>query len=154
MFHKLMEPLNLSFCMNFLKKLDWQGMVQTSLYLASDRVRLCQIWGHLNNARVINGPQVANCGLRDRHDRSTHIVPQIWEWIGRWRSFIHIYYFSWTLLDKHMRHKLWRFQKILSSFELVMNFGKFGQTTIDRSEERRVGKECLRLCRSRWSPYH
>ena len=23
-----------------------------------------------------------------------------------------------------------------------------------RSEERRVGKECLRQCRSRWSPYH
>ena len=28
------------------------------------------------------------------------------------------------------------------------------QETIERSEERRVGKECLRLCRSRWSPYH
>ena len=28
--------------------------------------------------------------------------------------------------------------------------GTFGS----RSEERRVGKECLRLCRSRWSPYH
>ena len=27
-------------------------------------------------------------------------------------------------------------------------------TTSPRSEERRVGKECLRLCRSRWSPYH
>ena len=26
--------------------------------------------------------------------------------------------------------------------------------TLERSEERRVGKECLRLCRSRWSPYH
>ena len=25
---------------------------------------------------------------------------------------------------------------------------------LDRSEERRVGKECLRQCRSRWSPYH
>ena len=25
---------------------------------------------------------------------------------------------------------------------------------VRRSEERRVGKECLRLCRSRWSPYH
>src|SRR5213594_4699924 len=25
---------------------------------------------------------------------------------------------------------------------------------LDRSEERRVGKECERLCRSRWSPYH
>jgi hypothetical protein len=23
-----------------------------------------------------------------------------------------------------------------------------------RSEERRVGKECFSLCRSRWSPYH
>ena len=23
-----------------------------------------------------------------------------------------------------------------------------------RSEERRVGKECFLLCRSRWSPYH
>ena len=24
----------------------------------------------------------------------------------------------------------------------------------ERSEERRVGKECSSLCRSRWSPYH
>ena len=32
-----------------------------------------------------------------------------------------------------------------------------GRTTnqqILRSEERRVGKECPSLCRSRWSPYH
>src|SRR3546814_18865031 len=26
--------------------------------------------------------------------------------------------------------------------------------TIFRSEERRVGKECVSTCRSRWSPYH
>ena len=25
---------------------------------------------------------------------------------------------------------------------------------VERSEERRVGKECALLCRSRWSPYH
>ena len=25
---------------------------------------------------------------------------------------------------------------------------------VGRSEERRVGKECVFLCRSRWSPYH
>src|SRR3546814_11259724 len=30
---------------------------------------------------------------------------------------------------------------------LVTNEGK-------RSEERRVGKECVSTCRSRWSPYH
>ena len=26
--------------------------------------------------------------------------------------------------------------------------------TLVRSEERRVGKECVSTCRSRWSPYH
>src|SRR3546814_15257820 len=26
--------------------------------------------------------------------------------------------------------------------------------TYNRSEERRVGKECVSTCRSRWSPYH
>src|SRR3546814_13123870 len=25
---------------------------------------------------------------------------------------------------------------------------------VERSEERRVGKECVSTCRSRWSPYH
>jgi ABC-2 type transport system ATP-binding protein len=30
----------------------------------------------------------------------------------------------------------------------------FEWMTPARSEERRVGKECRRLCRSRWSPYH
>src|SRR3546814_3700672 len=35
-----------------------------------------------------------------------------------------------------------------------------GRTVLDayhralRSEERRVGKECVSTCRSRWSPYH
>ena len=34
--------------------------------------------------------------------------------------------------------------------------GVTGQVTLvdDRSEERRVGKECVNTCRSRWSPYH
>src|SRR3546814_4600043 len=27
-------------------------------------------------------------------------------------------------------------------------------TDLPRSEERRVGKECVSTCRSRWSPYH
>ena len=41
-------------------------------------------------------------------------------------------------------------------------FGKYsgseikidGEEHLIRSEERRVGKECPSLCRSRWSPYH
>src|SRR3546814_21055487 len=31
--------------------------------------------------------------------------------------------------------------------------GKMGKT-MARSEERRVGKECVSTCRSRWGPYH
>src|SRR3546814_5078662 len=30
----------------------------------------------------------------------------------------------------------------------------FGLPPFPRSEERRVGKECVSPCRSRWSPYH
>src|SRR3546814_13221299 len=29
-----------------------------------------------------------------------------------------------------------------------------GSEIVVRSEERRVGKECVSTCRSRWSPYH
>src|SRR3546814_12351486 len=29
-----------------------------------------------------------------------------------------------------------------------------GRPARERSEERRVGKECVSTCRSRWSPYH
>ena len=34
--------------------------------------------------------------------------------------------------------------------------GEYGGLKVKpkRSEERRVGKECLSVCRSRWSPYH
>src|SRR3546814_11623774 len=31
---------------------------------------------------------------------------------------------------------------------------EFIENMIWRSEERRVGKECVSTCRSRWSPYH
>src|SRR3546814_5287061 len=30
----------------------------------------------------------------------------------------------------------------------------YSKQTISRSEERRVGNECVSTCRSRWSPYH
>src|SRR3546814_4101867 len=34
------------------------------------------------------------------------------------------------------------------------HFGEYTDTMDRRSEERRVGKECVSTCRSRWSPYH
>ena len=40
-----------------------------------------------------------------------------------------------------------------NSTEQVILNQELGKT-INRSEERRVGKECVSTCRSRWSPYH
>src|SRR3546814_3856270 len=31
---------------------------------------------------------------------------------------------------------------------------RIAENDVGRSEERRVGKECVSTCRSRWSPYH
>src|SRR3546814_6260325 len=41
-------------------------------------------------------------------------------------------------------------QKMGRRGDVVRIFHHIGQ----RSEERRVGKECVSTCRSRWSPYH
>src|SRR3546814_12999333 len=41
--------------------------------------------------------------------------------------------------------------KIIQELEGVF---KGANWNVNRSEERRVGKECVSTCRSRWSPYH
>src|SRR3546814_2580165 len=38
--------------------------------------------------------------------------------------------------------------------EQAGNSGRMERRRKQRSEERRVGKECVSTCRSRWSPYH
>src|SRR3546814_5249936 len=38
--------------------------------------------------------------------------------------------------------------------EKQKHFEEFSDKLDQRSEERRVGKECVSTCRSRWSPYH
>ena len=36
----------------------------------------------------------------------------------------------------------------------IQGFAGISKPLMERSEERRVGKECPSKCRSRWSPYH
>src|SRR3546814_11564785 len=40
--------------------------------------------------------------------------------------------------------------------QMVAQMAQFSSVAgiAERSEERRVGKECVSTCRSRWSPYH
>ena len=37
---------------------------------------------------------------------------------------------------------------------LIFKYLEMGSCYVARSEERRVGKECAAMCRSRWLPYH
>src|SRR3546814_18613822 len=46
-----------------------------------------------------------------------------------------------------------RLIEVLAVVELQGDVYRFGLTG-SRSEERRVGKECVSTCRSRWSPYN
>src|SRR3546814_8143255 len=49
-----------------------------------------------------------------------------------------------------------RFNEVSGSFTFDENAPEAASVTLKvaRSEERRVGKECVSTCRSRWSPYH
>ena len=43
---------------------------------------------------------------------------------------------------------------IIQNKKMLISYTAIGINDQYRSEERRVGKECTVLCRSRWSPYH
>src|SRR3546814_18349831 len=48
-----------------------------------------------------------------------------------------------------------RTDHVADDFRALEQFGeRFGRMLDFRSEERRVGKECVSTCRSRWSPYN
>src|SRR3546814_4743645 len=50
---------------------------------------------------------------------------------------------------------LWgRLDILVNNASNVAKLGGADGDVVTRSEERRVGKECVSTCRSRWSPYH
>src|SRR3546814_4932715 len=57
-----------------------------------------------------------------------------------------------------LRHNAWRpLYKAMQEWRDGTGDHVVDRTELDvslRSEERRVGKECVSTCRSRWSPYH
>ena len=58
-------------------------------------------------------------------------------------------------IAREKQRKMWKWEEICKlGRNKVKTNKKTRKKTSIRSEERRVGKECLRLCRSRWSPYH
>src|SRR3546814_13946848 len=55
-----------------------------------------------------------------------------------------------SVLPRRMAHK-----RVAGDGEIdILGQGDGKLVLRNRSEERRVGKECVSTCRSRWSPYH
>src|SRR3546814_18319804 len=50
--------------------------------------------------------------------------------------------------------KLFTFLHVKEDAHTLYGFSEEEERKLFRSEERRVGKECVRPCRIRWSPYH
>src|SRR3546814_10895625 len=78
--------------------------------------------------------------------RADHCIDAVREWLGTSPELVE------TALD-HVDHL------VPVARELAFNLRDFGSGGayghyFNRSEERRVGKECVSTCRSRWSQYH
>src|SRR3546814_16257543 len=89
---------------------------------------------------------------------------------GCLRDFGRDYHFAETGPSFHARRPIARLDRIMVSSDLIVadagvHFSPAARKASDhlpiwatlerkRSEERRVGKECVSTCRSRWSPYH
>src|SRR3546814_13908933 len=80
------------------------------------------------------GDAVLYRGIDLRHGR-TQPNPNHWS--------AHLFLF-WVERGGEFEQHAFDEQRLRSELERVGN----------RSEERRVGKECVSTCRSRWSPYH
>ena len=70
-------------------------------------------------------------------------------WLNVWTTYDSTYYLE---IARHGYRALT--SAFFPLYPLLLRPFAADENAAARSEERRVGKECLWLCRSRWSPYH
>ena len=61
-----------------------------------------------------------------------------------------------SAFQKYVRRGMEHEAMYMGTEMLISGFHKYAwyRMRVIASEERRVGKECASMCRSRWSPYH
>src|SRR3546814_18380513 len=70
-----------------------------------------------------------------------------------WEIFALSLVMAWRM--RVQRHDWIAFSRFLDQLDVTQDVGDSSRTAgLARSEERRVGKECVSTCRSRWSPFH
>src|SRR3546814_15877646 len=87
---------------------------------------------------LFTGPALAAAGLEPLPDFSSEEIASN---ARRWR----------ILQQRGKRLTVLRLAKASFTFAGGIDYLAW---KINRTEERRVGKECVSTCRSRWSPYH
>src|SRR3546814_20069718 len=60
----------------------------------------------------------------------------------------------WARVLGWLAARLMRSRAHIVRTNLALCFPDQSEQQRERSDERRVGKECVSMCRSRWSPYH
>src|SRR3546814_14587104 len=76
-------------------------------------------------------------------------------WSGLGRGGAGVVVLGWVLAISCLYEVFEWLLTIVAAGETADRYnGQQGDIWDARSEERRVGKECVRTCRSRWSPYH
>src|SRR3546814_1257688 len=60
--------------------------------------------------------------------------------------------FTPPVSDRNLAHLFAEFKARMETMRAEIT--ELARRKVKRSEERRVGKECVSTCRSRWSPYH
>src|SRR3546814_12761755 len=102
-----------------------------------DRVaaRATQFTGNMNKA-----------GQNAYEGNMLNIGLQFMGWAHRWLGITT----GSRVFNKADKAKLWTWQLLMYG----ITGGYAGYGVFERSEERRVGKECVSTCRSRWAPYH
>jgi uncharacterized protein len=116
----------------------------------------CPYCFYLHKTDLLAQPQQARMDpvLLELHIRQTleaHTGEQVvFSWQGGEPTLMGLAFFE-TVVALQRRHARpgQRIENDLQTNGLLLD-----EAWVDRSEERRVGKECRRLCRSRWSPYH
>ena len=126
-----------SMCMRMQNKLDFIGLANRMKSIVPKITNYPQIEVIINNQLLLD--DVLN--IKNRILK-TFVL-------GLHNSELSI---SYRLADQEEVGKVLTKNEVL---ELLMEKNPaMKKLTKDRSEERRVGKECTSWCRSRWSPYH
>src|SRR3546814_10763748 len=93
-------------------------------------------------------------------DWSSDVCSSDLNWFAAWGVWVlDVYGFGDRVKLLDGGRKLWEARDLelttdLPSFEATSIKLPERDNTLRRSEERRVGKECVSTCRSRWSPVH